>query len=423
MQLSRSDLRRRVVITGLGVVSSTGMGKDAFWEAVRDGRSGIRHVTGFDCSDIYSRVAGQITDFDPTEYMTRGDVRRSGKFVHYSVAAAHQAVDDAGIDVGALEPFRVGTVFGSSVAANGNLADGIYEQWGREGAVACGPTDCVQLASHAATSHVFISMGMRGPNLTVGTGCCSGLDAIAKGRDILQTGQADVMVVGASEACVSRFGMSLLCKTGVLTRFNEDPAAASRPYDARRDGLVLSEGAGAVVLETAEHALERDALIYAEVRGYGTATEARHLVIPDPSGIELAQALRSALMEAHLDPTDLDYVCAHGIANVDYDRADTRALKMVLGEHAYNIPVSSIKSTTGQPFAAGGMWQTAAACMAIQTDTVPPTINYQVPDPECDLDYVPNRARPARVDTVLMNSHSFGGTHAALLIRSFKAPL
>jgi len=218
---------------------------------------------------------------------------------------------------------------------------------------------------------------------------------------------------------VSRFGMSLLCKTGVLTHHNEEPERASRPYDARRDGLVLSDGAGAVVLETAEHALERGAPIYAEVRGYGTTTEAKHLVVPDPSGEELAQAFRNALVEAHLGPDDIDYVCAHGIANVDYDRADTRAVKMVLGERAYNIPVSSIKGTTGQPFAAGGAWQIVAACMAMETDTVPPTINYERPDEECDLDYVPNRARRARVDTTLLNSHSFGGTHAALIIRSF----
>lgn len=419
MQSTNYDLRRRVVITGLGVVSSSGMGKDAFWEAVRDGRSGVRHITGFDCSNLYSRVAGQITDFDATRYLSHGEVRRSGEFVHYAVGAAHMAMDDARVDLSQEDPFRVGTIFGNSMGGNGNVADGLYFRWLEEGVGACGPTDCVQVAPHAATAHVYISMGLRGPNASVATGCCAALEAVAQGRDIIRSGQADVMVVGASEACVSQMAMSLLCKTGVLTHYNEEPEKASRPYDARRDGLVLAEGAGAVVLETAEHALKRGAHIYAEVRGYGTTTEAQHLVVPDPSGEELAQAFRNALLEAHLGPEDIDYVCAHGIGNVDYDRADTRAIKHVLGDRAYNIPVSSIKGTTGQPFAAGGAWQIVTACMAIETNIVPPTINYEEPEPECDLDYVPNRARRARVDTAMINSHSFGGTHAALIIGNF----
>ncbi|MFW6156675.1 MAG: beta-ketoacyl-[acyl-carrier-protein] synthase family protein, partial [Armatimonadota bacterium] len=279
--------------------------------------------------------------------------------------------------------------------------------------------DCVQLATHAATAHVFIEMGRRGPNASVASGCCSGVEAISSAAQALREGQADVMVAGAAEACVSRFGMALLCRVGVLSTHNEEPEKASRPYDATRDGLVLSEGAGAVTLETAHHALERGAPIYAEVRGYGTSTEAHHLVVADPSGVELAYAFRQALQEAHLAPADIDYVCAHGIANLDYDRADTRAIKKVLGDRAYNIPVSSIKGTTGQPFAAGGAWQTAAACMAMRESVVPPTINYHQPDPDCDLDYVPNTARRARVETVMVNSHSFGGTHAALILRKF----
>lgn len=420
MSVANGNLHTRVVITGLGVVSSTGMGRQAFWDAVVEGRSGIRHVRGFDVSELYCRVAGQITDFDPTDYMGHGDARRCGEFVHYAVGAAHMALEDAGLEVSALDPFRVGAIFGNSVAANGNRADEIYARWHRERAQACGYTDCVQLAAHASTAHVIIGLGIQGPNSTVGSGCCAGVESIAQGRDLLRRGQADVMIVGASEACVSEFGMSLLCKTGVLTHENEEPERASRPYDARRDGLVLAEGAGAVVLETAAHALDRGAPIYAEVVGYGTATEGKDLVVPDPSGVELAHALRNALAEARMSAVDIDYVCAHGIANVDYDKADTRAIKMVLGERAHNIPVSSIKSTTGQPFAAGGVWQAVAGCMSIRENLVPPTINYQVPDPDCDLDYVPNRARAARVDTVMLNSHSFGGTHAALIVRAFE---
>ncbi len=420
MSLRMMHPARRVVITGLGVVSSTGMGRSEFWKAVVEGRSGVRHITGFPCEDLYSRVAGEITDFDPSAYMNSRDARRSGKFVHYSVAAARMALEDSQIDLGSVDPFRAGVVFGNSSAGNGNVTDEIYERFLEKGMKGFGSTDCVQLAAHAGTAHVFIEMGLRGPNATVGSGCCSGLEAIHQGTEILRSGQADVMVVGASEACVSRFGLSLLCRVGVVSGHNEEPGKASRPYDATRDGLVLSEGAGAVVLETARHAVKRGAPIYAEVRGYGTATEAQHLVVPDPSGIELAHAFRQALQEARLASADIDYVCAHGIANMDYDRADTRALKMVLGDRAHHIPISSIKSTTGQPFAAGGAWQAIASCMSIREHLVPPTINYSVPDPDCDLDYVPNTARRARVDTVMLNSHSFGGTHAALILRRFE---
>ncbi|HUS80886.1 MAG TPA: beta-ketoacyl-[acyl-carrier-protein] synthase family protein [Armatimonadota bacterium] len=420
MARTDSNPKKRVVITGLGPVTPCGVGIAPFWEAVREGHSGVGYVTSFDASHLYSRIAGEVRDFDPHEYMSRSDARRSGRFVHFAVAASLLAVEDAGLELRRLDPFRVGAVLGTSVAGNGNVADDIYAQWLANGPEQCGPTDCVQMAPHAATAHVFIALGIKGPNASVATGCCAGLDAIATGRDIIRSGEADVMVVGASEACVSEFGMSLLCKTGVLSGHNEEPEKASRPYDATRDGLVLSEGGGALVLESADHAMTRGAHIYAEVLGHGSATEGQHLVIPDPSGVELARAFRFALVDSKLTAGDMDYVCAHGIGNPGYDAADTRAIKMVLGERAYNIPVSSIKSTTGQPFAAGGMWQAAASCMAMRDSVVPPTINYHHPDPECDLDYVPNQARMARVETAMINSHSFGGTHSALILRRYE---
>ncbi len=419
MPRGNGDLKTRVVITGLGVVSSSGMGREAFWDAVVEGRSGIRYITGFDVKDLYCRIAGQITDFDPGDYMQTSEARRCGRFVHFAVAAAQMAVADAELDVSRVPAFRKGTVCGTSVAGSGNITDEIYRRYFESGPRACGRLDHLEMAPHAATSRLMIQYGMKGPSTSVATGCCSGLEAIAFGADALRTDAADVMLVGASEAVISAFGLSLLARVDIMTRRNEEPTRASRPYDATRDGIVVSEGAGMVVLETAEHALNRGARIFAEVTGYGCATEGQHLAKADPSGVELATALRQALVEARAAPTDIDYVCAHGIANREYDMADMRALKLALGEHAYSIPVSSIKGTTGQPFAAGGMWQVTAACMAMQTGIVPPTINYRYPDPECDLDCVPNRARPARVDTAVVNSHSFGGTHSALIIRRF----
>lgn len=417
----RPSLHNRIVITGLGVISSSGIGREAFWEAVRDGRSGISYVSRFDASGLYCRIAGEISDedFDPTDYMHRSEAKRCGRFVHYAVAAAEHAVRDAEIDLGSVDAFRKGAACGTSVAGSGNITDEIYRTYFVQGPEACGLLDHLELAPHAATSRLMIRYSMKGPSSSLGTGCCSGLEAISYGANVLRQGAANVMLVGGSESVLSEFGMSLLSLIDIMTHRNEEPEKASRPYDATRDGIVVSEGAGVLVLETAAHAMDRGAHIYAEVVGHGCANEGQHLAKADPSGEELASAFRQALMEVRLSPDDIDYVCAHGIGNPEYDAADMRAIKLVLGDRAYNIPVSSIKGATGQPFAAGGPWQTVAACMTLETGIVPPTINYEHPDPECDLDCVPNRARTARVDTAMINSHSFGGTHSALIVRRF----
>ncbi|MFW5867784.1 MAG: beta-ketoacyl-[acyl-carrier-protein] synthase family protein [Armatimonadota bacterium] len=412
---------RRVVITGLGVISSSGIGREKFWDSVRHGRSGIRHITRFDASDLYCRIAAEIRDdeFDPADYMNRSEAKRSGRFVHFAMAAAEHAVVDAELDVTSVPRERKGAIFGTSVAGSGNVTDDIYRNYYERGPRACGVLDHLEVAPHATTSRVMIRYEMKGPSSSIATGCCSGLEAIALGANKLRAGAADVMVVGASEAVVSEFGMSLLNLVDIMTHRNEDPETAVRPYDATRDGIAVAEGGGAVVLETAQHAMDRGAPIFAEVLGYGCGTEGQHLAKADPSGEELAQALRHALDGSRIDPTEIDYVCAHGIGNVEYDIADMRAIKHVLGQRAYSVPISSIKGATGQPFAAGGSWQTVAACMTLQTGIIAPTINYHTPDPECDLDCVPNTARMARVDTVMLNSHSFGGTHSALIIRRF----
>lgn len=407
---------RRVVITGLGVVAPNGIGKDAFWEAVVNGRSGIARIEDFDTSDLYCKVAGQVRDFEPERFARRVPVERAGRFSQFAVAAAKLAVEDAGIDLQAYDPFRMGAVFGNSLAGNGNIADDIYKHFQERGPSGIPVVAATQVAAHAATSNVFIELGLRGPNTTTGVGCACGLDAVNTAMQMLRSGQADAMIAGATEACISRVGMSLLCRQRVLTHHNDPPEEACRPYEDTRDGLVLSEGGGAVMLETLQHATDRGAHIYAEVRGFGSTTEGQHLIRSETSGEELARAFRNATLSGNVSPDKIDYICAHGIANRDYDIAETRAVKQVLGHRAYNVPMSSIKSSTGQSFAAGGAWQLAAACMAMAEDRVPPTINYRVPDPECDLDYVPNTARTVRVNTVMLNSHSFGGTHACLII-------
>ena len=420
MGLSLLSPRRRVVITGLGVVAPNGIGKDAFWDAIIEGRSGVDWISSFDTSDIYCKIGGEVKDFDAADFMPAKKARRTGRFSSFAVAAARLAMEDADLEPGALDPYKSGAVFGTTLAGLGNIGDDMYHHFEKYGAKGLDPLSPSQLSAHAATANVFIEFGMKGPNSTTGAGCVASIDAVDSCANVLRSGQAQVMIAGATEACLSIVGMSLLCAQKVMTHHNDPPHEASRPYDNTRDGLVLSEGGGAVVLETAEHAMDRGARIYAEIMGGGSTTEAYHLLLADPGGEELAYAFRRALLAGKVAADEIDYVSAHGISNRQYDIAETKAVKTVLGRRAYNVPMSSIKSSAGQPFAPGGMWQLASACMSIQTGMIAPTINYRVPDPECDLDYVPNYMRRARVDTAMINSHSVGGTHGCLIIRRFE---
>jgi 3-oxoacyl-[acyl-carrier-protein] synthase II len=421
MKASLLSPRERVVITGLGVVTPVGVGLEAFWEALTEGRSGIDWIQGFDTSKLYCKIGGEVRNFNAADFRPAKKAARSGRFSNMAVAAAQLAVRDAALDTGRMDPYDMGAIFGTTMAGLGNIGDDVYALLHRqdmdyEGLDMLAPSE---VAAHSATANVFIDLGMKGPNSTSGVGCVSTLDAMNSAAYLLRSGRAKMMIAGAAEACVSEVGFSVLARQGVLTHHNDPPAAACRPYDRNRDGLVLSEGSAAVVLETAEHAMDRGARIHAEFLGYSATTEAYHLLLAKPDGEELARAFRQALLQAKIAPGEIDYVCAHGISNKQYDVAETNAVKMVMGERAYHVPMSSIKSMTGQPFAAGGGWQVAAACMAMDTGVVPPTINYVTPDPECDLDYVPNVARRARVETVMINSHSVGGTHACLLLRRF----
>lgn len=421
MKPSLLDPRQRVVITGLGVVAPNGIGREAFWEALTEGRSGVDWITGFDTSDLYCKIGGEIRNFDATDYRSAKKASHSGRFSNFAVAAAQLAVADADLDRSRIDPYHMGAIFGTTMAGLGNIGDEVYQHLHDHGTEGLDPLAPSEISAHSATANVFIDLGMKGPNSTSAVGCVSTLDAVNSSAVLLRAGRAKVMVAGATEACLSHVGMSVLAAQRVLTKRNDPPQAACRPYDKSRDGLILSEGAGAVVLETAEHAMDRGAHIYGEVLGYAATTEAHHLLLAKSDGDELARAFRQALMEARISSDEVDYICAHGISNKQYDVAETNAVKMVMGERAYNVPMSSIKSMTGQPFAAGGGWQIAAACMSMQTDLIAPTINYHEPDPECDLDYVPNYVRQARVETVMLNSHSVGGTHACLLLRKFTA--
>ena len=413
--------RERVVITGLGVVTPCGIGIGPFWESLTQGRSGIDWIRGFDTSQIYCKIGGEVRDFVASDYRSAKKAARSGRFSNFAVAAAKLAVRDAALDLGRMDPYLMGAIFGTTMAGQGSIGDDVYASL-HQNAMSAEGIDILapsEMAAHSATANVFIDLGLKGPNTTSGVGCVSTLDAINSSMALLRAGRAKMMIAGASEACLSQVGLSLLAAQKVLTRRNDPPQAAACPYDKRRDGLVLSEGSAAIVLETAEHAMDRGARIYAEVIGYAATTEAHNLLLAKPDGEELARAFRQALLQAKISHDEIDYICAHGISNRQYDVAETNAVKAVMGERAYHVPMSSIKSMTGQPFAAGGGWQVAAACLAMEAGLIPPTINLHEPDPECDLDYVPHEARHARIETIMLNSHSVGGTHACLLIRRF----
>lgn len=420
MRPSLLNPRQRVVITGLGVVAPNGTGKQAFWNSVVEGRSAIDWIRDFDVSGLYCKIAGQVRHFDPTDYLEGKLAERTARFLAFAVAAAKLALQDSQADTSRMDPYRLGAIFGTTNAGIGSVTDELYLQLIKDGQRALDLVGPSQTASHAATAQVAISLGFKGHNTTSGAGCASALDSLAQCMRALQAGRAQLMIAGGSDTTVSWAGMSALAAQRVLTRHNDPPQEACRPYDKTRDGIVVSEGSGAVVLETAAHAMDRGAPIYAEVLGYALTGEAHHLLFAKPDGEELSRAFRQALLEAKMSADEIDYVCAHGVANREYDAAESNAVKMVMGDRAYHVPMSSIKSITGQPFAAGGAWQTVASCMALQTGIVPPTINYHHPDPECDLDYVPNYARRARVDSVMINSHSVGGTHACLILRRFE---
>jgi len=412
-------LSQRIVITGLGVVSCCGIGRDNFWASVRDGVSGISHLDLFDVSSLPCRIGGQIRGFNPLDHIDSRDARHQGRFVHYAIAAAREAYQDSGLADGGFDPYDVGVAFGSSGAGYGNVGDDVNRQFVLEGLKAVDPRAINEVPAHATTGHISIDLGLKGPSMTASTGCATGVVTLAQGIGAITSGAAKAMIVGASEASLGPLVFGLLTRQRVMSVRNDDPAKACRPFDAKRDGLVLADGAGAVVIEAADHAMDRGAHIYGEVLGYGITSEAYHMVMSLPTGEDLAHAIRMAMRMAHIGPSDIDYACAHGIGAQQYDCADTDGLKRALGDHAYRIAVSSIKAVTGQPFSASAAMQMIAICMAFATETLPPTINYETPDPLCDLDYVPNRARRARVDTVVFNAHSFGGTHGAAILRRF----
>ena len=407
---------RRVVITGLGVIAPNGIGKDTFWQNLVAGKSGIDYITAFDPSPYPCHVAGEVRDFDPKAFMTARRAKTMGRFSQFAVAATRLALEDAKVNIDTTLSSSTSIFYGTSINGGGDIAARALEGLIREGVSAINPWAALEYPPHATSSYIAIEFGITGPALSLSSNCCTGIDAINEGFKHVSEGLSDMAVVGRCDAPIFPLAFGAFCALGALTKRNDAPRKASRPYDLQRDGIVISEGAATLVLEELDVARERGARIYGEVLGHGSASEAIGMRKGDLSGKRMASAISDAIRQAGLVAEDIDHVNAHGSSLPDYDICDTNAFKEALGTHAYKIPISSIKSMMGQPVSAAGTIQAAAACLSLREQVVPPTINQETPDPRCDLDYVPNVSRVARVRTVLINGHSFGGSVAALVV-------
>jgi len=409
---------RRVVITGLGIVAPNGIGKDEFWQSLISGKSGIDKINSFDASDLPCQIAGEVKNFEPTLYLNSKQARRMSRVAQFAVVSAKMAIEDSGLEISDENRHEIGVCFGTTLG-KGNIFEQDHAESLKRGMKGIYPLTALQFCPHSLTGYVSVELGISGQATTMSSGCATGLDVIIWSYSQIRDGRMKAIIAGSAETPLFPFFFSALCASGNLSTRNDDPKGASRPYDLKRDGLVISEGGSAVLLEDLESALDRGSKIYAEVLGFSSVEEGLDMLKCDISGENLARTIKAALAMAKLDASDIDYICAHGNSMPDYDIAETNAFKLVFGERAYKIPISSIKSMTGQPLAATGGFQVVASCLTLQNGIVPPTINYEIPDPNCDLDYVHNQARVARIQTVLINAHSLGETHSVLILGQY----
>lgn len=408
-------MTRRVVVTGMSVVTALGLDIDEFWEKLCAGKSGVGPLSRFDTSDFKVRFGGEIKDFDPTEFIPERDLRRLDRFVQFALYGAHKAVRQSGIDFQAGNQWRHGVLIGSGI---GGLSE-IEEQHSQlldRGPNRVSPFMIPKLMVNAASGNISVRYGLRGPNSAVATACASASNAIGDAFRLIQHDMADVMITGGSEAAITPMGLSGFARMAALSTRNDDPQTASRPFDRDRDGFVLSEGAGIVVLEEYEHARKRGANILGEVLGYGMSADGSHITAPDPAGAGAAYAMAGALRDAKLNSSQIDYINAHGTSTPLGDKAETAAIKKVFSETAKSIMVSSTKSQLGHLLGASGGVEFVISVMALLNQVAPPTINLDNPDEECDLDYIPHQARTLRLDRVLSNSFGFGGHNACLIV-------
>ncbi|WCF10228.1 beta-ketoacyl-ACP synthase II [Paenibacillus thiaminolyticus] len=411
-------MKQRVVVTGMGVVTALGSDLDTLWRSLMEGRSGISQIEAFDTTDYPTKIAASVKDFNPEDYIDKKEARRMDRFVQFGIAASKKAVDDAKLDMDQTNRDRVGVIVGSGI---GGL--GTWEEQHRtlleKGVKRVSPFFIPMMIANMASGHISMMIGARGPNTAAVSACATGTHSIGDAFKIIQRGDADVMICGGAEATIRPIGMAGFCAMRAMSTRNDEPERASRPFDVDRDGFIMGEGAGVLVLESLEHALERGARIYAEVIGYGMSADAHHITEPDPEGPALC--MTRAIQDAGFQPEQIDYINAHGTSTPVGDRSETRAIKAALGDHARNVAISSTKSMTGHLLGAAGGVEAVICALTLQNGMIPPTINLENQDPECDLDYVPNVPRKADVRTAMSNSFGFGGHNATVVLTKYEA--
>ena len=410
---------QRVVFTGVGAVTPVGNTAREFWAAVCEGRSGVAPIAAFDPKRLDTRIAGEVKAFDPLRFIDKKDVKKMDRFIHLAIAAGVDAVEDAKVDFDHVDPVRAGCLVGSGIGGILSILE-----WHRvlleKGPGRISPFFIPAVIVNMASGQLSLRYRLKGPNSAVITACATGNHAIGDAYRIIQRGEADLMLAGGAEAMINELCVAGFCNMKALSTRNDEPERASRPFDAGRDGFVCGEGAGIVVLESVEHARRRGARVYAEVVGYGMTADAHHMTAPDPDGDGATRAMATALHDAGLAPQSVGYINAHGTSTPYNDKTETAAIKRVFGEHASRLAVSSTKSMIGHLLGAAGGVEAVVTVLALHHGILPPTINYETPDPECDLDYVPNVARRAQVEVALSNGFGFGGTNATLAFRRYK---
>lgn len=417
-RMRRGLFRRRVVITGVGLVSPLGVGTDKNWEAIKAGKNGISFISLFDATAFSSRIAGEVKDFDPLVFIEMKELRKMDRFIQFALAAAELAVSDAGINPADLEGEQTGVYISSGIGGIGSIEQN-YRILLEKGPHRVSPFFLVATIINEAAGQVSIRFRAKGPNSATATACAASSHAIGDAFRIIARGDADIMIAGGAEAPITPLGVAGFCAMRALSTRNDTPDKASRPFDAERDGFVMGEGAGIIILEELSHALKRNARIYAEVVGYGMTGDAYHVTAPCLDGDGAYRVMKLALEDAGVAPEEVNYINAHGTSTPYNDKIETLAVKKLFQEHAFKLAISSTKSMTGHLLGAAGSFEAGITALAIFHQLLPPTRNYEHPDPECDLDYVPNQSRPAEIQFALSNSFGFGGTNAALLLKRF----
>lgn len=410
--------KRRIVITGVGVISPIGIGKDSFFKSLKEGQSGVDIISKFDTEGLPTKIAAEVKNFDPIAFIDKKEAKRMDRYTQFAVAASKMAIEDASLDLNTIDEDRFGVCIGSGIGGLETL-ENQHKVMMKKGPGRVSPFFIPMMISNMGAGHISMTFKAKGPNMTVVTACASATNAIGEAFRIIQRDDADIMITGGTEASITPIAIAGFCSMKALSDNNEDPKGASRPFDKNRDGFIMGEGSGILILEDLEHAIKRGARMYGEVVGYGSTADAYHITAPAPDGEGAYKAMKKAVADADINPEKIDYINAHGTSTEMNDKFETMAIKRLMGDYAYKVPISSTKSMTGHLLGAAGGIEAIACLMAINEGVIPPTINYNTKDENCDLDYVPNHARKVEVSYAMSNSLGFGGHNASIILKKY----